>query len=145
MSYDGNNSKAFWTSVSRAYKKDMARGQKLIHHLPSNPYAIKFVKDPTKEEQLAAVCSEARVMRYIKDPDDYVAIRAIKIHGYLIKYIKNPTDEMWHHALTNEPRQVFQHPNPTWEMFNIVKDKVKGLNKHKGLLPEMHVYLSLVA
>ncbi|MCK9530991.1 MAG: hypothetical protein M0R77_10610 [Gammaproteobacteria bacterium] len=140
-----NSSKSFWTRQYKEYKKAIKENTPLIELLPSHPYVIKFISGPTKEQQLAAVLSDARVMKYIKGVDHYVAIRAIKVLPWVIKYVVNPTEEMWLHALTHDPNLIFKSPKITWPMFETVFGKVKRLNSHKGLLPEMRTAIILVS
>lgn len=140
-----NPSQSFWARQHKIYKEAIKEGKNLCHVLPANPYVIKFISGPTKEQQLSALLSEPRVLKYINGPDEYAAIRAIKLEARVIKYVARPTEEMWLYALTYEPNLVFKAEKVTWKMFETVFNRVKGLNKHKGLDPAMRTALIMVS
>jgi hypothetical protein len=137
--------KRFWTAQHSIFKQAEQNNTPIRHILPSNPHVIKFVKNPTPDEQLVAVMSEPKVLKYIKNADPYVQLRAIKIQPDLIKHVKNPSEEMWIWAIDSKPRMIMKNPKPTWFMVKLAQERnVFGLNTHKGLTDEMRTYLTLV-
>lgn len=65
----------------------------------SNPTSIKFLDDPTEEQQMAAVADRAggHNIRYIKNPTPAVQIASVKDDRNNFKLIKNPADEVKAH------------------------------------------------
>lgn len=137
--------KQFWSAQYKIYKEAIKTGEPLIKVLPSNPYVIKFISGPTKEQQLAATLSEPKVLKYICGVDSYVAERAIKLDSSVIEYIPRPTEQMWLYALDDNPNLIFKSKYVTWPMFNTVFGKVKTLNRHRALEPAMRTALILVS
>lgn len=140
------NKKHYWINLYKIYKEAINDHRPLISVLPSHPDVIKFIKNPTKDDQLAAVLSNPPSIKYIKNPDPYVQLRAVKVMPDLIRYVKYPTDEMWIWAIDYDPGWIFHVPKPSWPMVTIAQErKLEGVNSHKGLTDEMRAYLTLVA
>lgn len=137
--------KPFWSAQYKIYKDAVKNNKPLIQVLPAHPYVIKFISGPTKEQQLAALLSEPKVLKYICGVDEYAAIRAIKLDPPVIKFVPRPTEQMWLYALTQDPYLIFEAKYVTWRMFETVFNRVKGLNRHKGLDPVMRTALILVS
>lgn len=137
--------KQFWSGQYQIYKSAIKNNKPLIQVLPANPYVIKFISGPTKEQQLAAVLSEPKVVKYIPGINSYVAERAIKLDSSLITLIPRPTEQMWLYALSDNPNLIFKSKYVTIPMFNIVFGRVKSLNRHGGLDTAMRTAIILVS
>lgn len=137
--------KQFWSDQYKIFKNAIKNNTPLIQILPANPYVIKFISGPTKEQQLAAVLSEPNVIKYICGVDSYVAERAIKLDSSVILFIPRPTEQMWLYALDDNPDLIFKSKYVTWPMFNVVFGRVKTLNRHGALDPVMKTALILVS
>lgn len=66
----------------------------------------KFIKNPTEEEQITAVCRHPASIQYIKNPSKEVQLKAIsggnccsEWYEKMLKYIKNPCQEVKTKAL----------------------------------------------
>lgn len=79
--------KQFWSAQYKIYKEAIKKNKPLIGVLPANPYVIKFISGPTKEQQLAAVLTEPKVIKYIAGVNEYVAERAIKLNSSVIEFV----------------------------------------------------------
>jgi hypothetical protein len=63
-------------------------------YIKIDPFAFRFIKNPTKNVQLTAVNQNGTTIQYIENPDKEVQLEAIKKNIDSIKYIKNPHQEV---------------------------------------------------
>ena len=55
---------------------------------------IRYIKNPTATQQMAAVKENPKAIQYITNPTIDVQLAAVKQDPFAIKYIKNPTEEV---------------------------------------------------
>ena len=66
--------------------------EKNLATVKQNPYAIKFIDNPSEKVQLAAVNQDGLAIEFIKNPSEEVQLAAVKQNGYAIQHIKNPSE-----------------------------------------------------
>ena len=88
---------------------------KIVERLSSD---IKFIKNPDKEVQLAAVKEDGNSIQYIKNPDKEIQLEAVKEDVYSIQYIKNPDKEVQLEAVKKNGLviQYIENPNELFQM-----------------------------
>ncbi len=64
-------------------------------------FAIKDIKNPTKEIQLGAVTQDGMALQYIKNPSEEVKIAAVSSNAHALELIKNPSEEIQIAAVEN--------------------------------------------
>ena len=74
---------------------------------------IKFIKNPDKEVQLAAVKEDGNSIQYIKNPDKEVQLEAVKKNGLVIQYIENPNELFQMEAVYNNIHSIKYIENPS--------------------------------
>ena len=83
--------------------------------LPMNNYQWWKLhnRQPTEEEQLAAVKQDGTAIEYIKNPTEEVQLAAVKQDGTAIEYIKNPSEEVQLAAVNNDGWAIYYIKNPS--------------------------------
>jgi len=69
-------------------------GQPDLLKVMKNGEAIKDIKNPTEEIQLAAVKQNGKVLEYITSPSEAVKIAAVSNNCYALGLIENPSEEV---------------------------------------------------
>jgi hypothetical protein len=64
-------------------------------------FAIRFIPNPDKDIQIAAIRAAIRSMGYIMNPDKDVQLEVVKKNGQAIEYIDNPDSEVQQIAAKN--------------------------------------------
>lgn len=91
--------------------------------LKNNPYNIKYIDNPSKEEQLISINGEKDfydinpdypIIYYIDNPCKEAQIQSVKLQPFTIKYIDNPCKEALKIAL--DKNGIDNIVNPTKEM-----------------------------
>ncbi len=61
--------------------------------LENKGWAIQYIADPSREEQLLAVARDADAIQYIEQPDCAVQVRAVTTSWNAIRYVAEPCPE----------------------------------------------------
>ena len=75
-------------------------------------YAIKYIVNPDKDVQMAAVKQETYSIKYIDNPDKDVQMVAVKLFPYTIGHIKNPDKDVQMVAVKQKGRAIADIKNP---------------------------------
>ena len=73
---------------------DLDESADRLEKIKKDPRSIKNIKNPSEEEQLAAVKGHYRSIYSIDNPNEKVQLASIYASPISIKYIKNPTDKV---------------------------------------------------
>ena len=77
--------------------------KKQLDTVYKDPYAIQYIKNPSKKAQLVAVNRKGLAIRYIKNPSEEVQLAAVNENGESIQYVKNPSEEVLLFAIKKNP------------------------------------------
>lgn len=84
-----------------------------LNVLNYNPDNIKFIINPTEEEQLCSVNIDGHCLQFIDNPSLEVQKAALKNDGYSIQYINNPSEELQLIAIEENANSINLIKNPT--------------------------------
>lgn len=77
---------------------------------------IKFINNPTEEEQYKAVCSEATLIQYIKNPSENIQMAALQTGtsaSRIFNMIENPSEQLFIAVIKESPAKIVGMTNPT--------------------------------
>ncbi len=74
--------------------------------------AIKYIENPDKDLQLAAVTQNGHAIEYIENPDKDVQLAAVTQNGHAIEYIENPDKDVQLAAVTQNGYAIKYIENP---------------------------------
>lgn len=96
--------------------------------LESKGWAIQFMANPTKAEQLLAVSRDADAIQYIKEPDCEVQLAAVTSSWRAIRYIQEPCLEASRLAVRQDEQAIAYLSNLGPEELPLfIKDNLKVL------------------
>jgi len=75
--------------------------------------AIQFIKNPSEAVQIAAVNSDGFAIRYIENPSEAVQLAAVENAGNALQYIKNPSEAVQLAAVSENWRVISLIENPS--------------------------------
>lgn len=75
--------------------------------------ALKKIKNPTEEVQLASVSTHGDSIQYIKNPSETVQLAAVKKYGGSIQYIKDPSEAIQLAAVQTNGEALENIKNPS--------------------------------
>ncbi len=81
-----------------------------------NVFALKYIKNQTKEICLHAIRVNISAFEYIKNKTEDICLEALRINGLLLKYIKNQTEYMCLEAINNNGFALEHVKNQTYEL-----------------------------
>lgn len=84
-----------------------------LGRLRKNGYTIKYIENPTIEEQLVAVSANGCAIQYINEPSEEIQLAAINNEADAIKYIKDPSEEIKRKAVRNKSTSIKYIKNPS--------------------------------
>ena len=87
-----------------------------LEKVQQDGYAIKDIKKPSKEVQLAAVQQNGCSIQYIENPSKEVQLEAVRQNGLAIYYIENPSMEVQLEAVRQDGRAIQFIENPSEEV-----------------------------
>ncbi|PLY08031.1 MAG: hypothetical protein C0625_03535 [Arcobacter sp.] len=99
-------SQDYFFKTTKFLDKDLAHDKKL-ELLKKYPFCIKYIKNPTEEEQLIAINSNSYALNYIKTPvSEKIKLTAIKRSPNVFKQIKNPSFELQKEAVKANAKNI---------------------------------------
>ncbi len=66
-------------------------------------YAIRYIDNPSKQQQLLAIQNDGEAIKVIKDPSHYIQMKAVFENGLAIKHIQNPSKQVQMKAVISNP------------------------------------------
>ena len=105
-----------------------------------NGNVIKYIPNPTPETQLAAVKQDIQSIRYINNPTPEVQLAAVKSFGPAIEYIKRPSPEVQLAAVKSFGTAIeyIKRPSPEVQLA-AVKDHGRAIRFIKRPSPEVQL------
>ena len=89
------------------YTKDLLEmGVSIEEILSVNGLALKYIKDPTKEQINIAVKQNGKAIEFVKDKTEELCLLAVQQDGLAIRYIKNPSLVISVAAVQNHPNAI---------------------------------------
>ena len=79
-------------------------------------YAIDYIKNPAKEVQMTAVRDYGDAIRFIDNPSEEVQMAAVQQDGYAIRFIENPSEEVKMAAVQEDGYAIQFIKNPSEEL-----------------------------
>ena len=73
----------------------------VLQIIKTYPELIEYVKEPTEEVQLVAVCKNGYLIEHINNPSEDIQFSAVNQNGKAIKFLSNPSEELKNLASIN--------------------------------------------
>ena len=90
--------------------------------------ALYFIKNPSKQVQLAAVTRDGNAIEYIRNPSEEVQLTAVRQNALAIEYIENPYEKVQLAAVFRNVKALKFIKNPT------EKVQLLAINKYIGAI-----------
>ena len=88
-----------------------------------NPWAIKYIENPSEKVQTAAVVKKPSAIQDIENPSEKVQLIAVEEDPLSIKYIENPSEKVQTAAVEKEPWTIEYIKNPSEKLQLIAVEK----------------------